>query len=178
MLLIIIVVIIIRSVIIVARTKAWALCGCRRGFCYGCYRSLGFGSFEFASSSEGSSIFSVGRSSMGMKSSSGSDKIGLSSITTFLTTLGVSVSKFNSGSAFFRLFLLCNRHEVRVWELFLPSWFCADASGLRFGVASSAFFERMQWFRTASGASQLPVLLLPQLLVVPWQLQLWLQLLP
>jgi len=52
------------------------------------------------SSSEGSSIFSVGRSSMGMKSSSGSDKIGLSSITTFLTTLGASVSKFNSGSAF------------------------------------------------------------------------------
>ncbi len=99
---IIIVVIIVRGIIIVARTKAWALCGCRRGFCYGCYRSLGFlVASNLPSSSEGSSIFSVGRSSMGMKSSSGSDKIGLSSITTFLTTLGVSVSKFNSGSVFF-----------------------------------------------------------------------------
>ena len=51
-------------------------------------------------SSEGSSTFSVGRSSIGMKSSSGSDRIGLSSTTTFLITLGASVSKFNSGSAF------------------------------------------------------------------------------
>ena len=103
------------------------------------------------SSSEGSSIFSVGRSSMGMKSSSGSDKIGLSSITTFLTTLGASVSKFNSGSAFLGSSFFATGIGAGMGA-FSSVLVLRGRPGLRFGVASSAFSGADAVVTTASGA--------------------------